>query len=373
MKKIILLLSIILISIYSFGQIYTIQESSNTGFFEVNGVDYPKGHFSVKYDGSGVNRVFTLFNIYDGKNIISSRSFDEVVGVSSWDELSQLFNSIQIVTYSTPSSTSVNYSLKPFLLAVSMGEVPGYSFIDKFGRTTASAANITVWEGNTDYPEDAFGTADILSIGSTSGSDNQEVSVSGLLVNGDDTTFTVTLSGNTRVALPVALWKVYRAQNQDATNSFVGNVYIYTGTGAVPSTVGDSRNRAIIDNGNNQTLMAVYTIPKDYVGFLIKGKVSISYAETGFFTSVEAIDMFYQSKRVNELFKVKESLSLITSGSSFQDDLRPNYDIIPELTSVKIQIHSTSNTDVAASASFTILLVEEGYLSSGLLQALGMN
>ena len=126
-------------------------------------------------------------------------TYDEVENVNSWNELSELLNTLQVVTYSTPSSgASVNYSLKPFFLAVSMGEVPGHSFIDKFGRTTASAANITVWEGNTDYPDDPFGTAPIESIGSTSASDTQPISISGLLIDGKDTTFTVTLTGNNK-------------------------------------------------------------------------------------------------------------------------------------------------------------------------------
>lgn len=93
MKRLILLLSIFFISITGFSQRYTIEASTNSGYFLVNDVDYAQGHFSVKYGGNvavDTLRLFSLYNIYEGKNLITSRYYDEVVGVSSWDELTQL-------------------------------------------------------------------------------------------------------------------------------------------------------------------------------------------------------------------------------------------------------------------------------------------
>ena len=76
MKKIILILGFIFTSVISFSQIYTIEESSNTGYFSVNSVDYPKGHYGLKYEGDltvDSLRTFTIYNIYNGSNLIASR------------------------------------------------------------------------------------------------------------------------------------------------------------------------------------------------------------------------------------------------------------------------------------------------------------
>lgn len=80
----------------------TIEISANEGFFKYNGVDYPKGHFSLKYDGDLTDdtpsgRNFSLFNIYTLKKLISSRHYSEVTGVTSWDELSELISTLEIL------------------------------------------------------------------------------------------------------------------------------------------------------------------------------------------------------------------------------------------------------------------------------------
>ena len=90
------LLLILIISAQSLAQLYTI-ESSNPGYFSVNDIDYPKNHFGFKYDGSltdSTQRNFTLYNIHTQENLIVSRYFDEVAGVSSWEELTQLLKDV---------------------------------------------------------------------------------------------------------------------------------------------------------------------------------------------------------------------------------------------------------------------------------------
>lgn len=100
MKRLILLISILLISLTSFSQRYTIEASSNVGFYQMNGVDYPQGHYAIKYDGNvstPSERVFTIYNIYSGVDLISSRYFTDVLNVDSWDELSRLFTQLGIL------------------------------------------------------------------------------------------------------------------------------------------------------------------------------------------------------------------------------------------------------------------------------------
>lgn len=80
----------------------TLEISTNKGFFKFNGVDYPKGHFALKYDGDLTDnttsgRNFTIHNIFDKKKLITSRHYSEVTGVNSWDELSVLVETLEIL------------------------------------------------------------------------------------------------------------------------------------------------------------------------------------------------------------------------------------------------------------------------------------
>jgi hypothetical protein len=173
---------------------------------------------------------------------------------------------------------------------VAMGLIPGMSTIDKFGAnfniTTASGPE-DVWEGGGIYP---FSTsADIISLSSSDASDTHVVRVQGLDENGDEVIQDITLTGQTRVPLTTPLFRVYRMENMGNAD-FTGTVYCYSGTensSGVPS--GASVTKAIIDNGNNQTLMAIYTIPLGKVGFLYRGEMGIdeNLLSESFLTSIE--------------------------------------------------------------------------------------
>ena len=109
MKKIYLIL-VFLLSFALTGQTvkYTIAESSNAGYFTVNNVDYPKGHFGIKYDldiTDEAERNITVYNIHDpSEQIITSRTFGEIANVSSWDELYALFNDVGVLEVSAGTS-----------------------------------------------------------------------------------------------------------------------------------------------------------------------------------------------------------------------------------------------------------------------------
>lgn len=257
-----------------------------------------------------------------------------------------------------------------FLLDVAQGRVPGYSVIDKFGVnpeiTTASDPE-DVWEAGGEYQFST--TDDIVSLSSSDNGDNQDIEIQGLDVDGNEVIQTITLSGQTRVALDTALWRVYRMQNEGTTD-LAGTVYCYSGTtntAGVPS--GGSVIKAIISNGNNQTLMAIYTIPKGKVGFLYRGEIGIDW-EGGAFSGSEFARMFYKSRRFGKVFKVKKSVSLITSGDSNYQDYRVRPDPVPALTDIKITVDEVSAT-MGAWATLDIMLVGEEKLSPEFLTAIG--
>jgi len=258
----------------------------------------------------------------------------------------------------------------PFETAVNMGMVEGFSVIDKFGFNSAITTTTDpedVWEGGGVYTYDAFGTAPIVSLASSSGADTQDISILGLDITGALVSQTITLAGTARQALTTPLWRVFRMQNESSV-SISGTVFCYTGTGTVPS-VGDSEVRAVIDNGNNQTQMALYTVPLGYVGFLYYGEIAMEQAGTAF-SGNEYANCAYKSRRKEEVFKVKKTVPLNSQGSSVYQEDRRFPDIIPELTDIKLTVNEVSAT-MGISGAFDILLVEEGRLPATLLTAIG--
>ena len=252
-----------------------------------------------------------------------------------------------------------------FNLEVSKGNIPGHTVVDKFGENPDVDTTTTpedVWEGGGLYTYDADGTAPIVSLISDDVADTQDILVTGLDINGDEVEQTITLTGTTRVALTTPLWRVYRLQNEGNVN-VAGQVYCYVGTGGVPTL---ANTRAIINDGNNQTLMAVYTVPKGKVAFLYRGELGASRSAT----TGEARCAYY-SRRFGKVFKVKKRINLANSGSSIYQDERSFPDVIPSFTDIKLTVEIVSSNDMGIFGTFDLLLVDETLFSTPYLQSIG--
>lgn len=254
--------------------------------------------------------------------------------------------------------------------AVTMGLVPGVSTVDKFGINpliTDASDPEDVWEGGGIYTYDANGTAPIVSIASDDASDDQLISVQGLDISGNLVLQNAILNGTTRVALTTPLWRVFRLQN-DGVKNLVGNVFVYVGTGTVP-TIGDPEIRALIDNGNNQTLMALFTIPAGKVGFLYRGEAGIGATGGPSATADYAVGS-YRSRRYGKVFKIKKNLTMSVNGASIFQDHRSFPDVIPALTDIKINISVVTN-DLNVWATLDIMLFDEDMFPDNYLSAIG--
>lgn len=256
---------------------------------------------------------------------------------------------------------------QPFNLKVNQGLIPGHSVIDKFGRNTLVGPTTDpedVWEGGGLYNYDADGTAPIVSLVSDNIADTMPIVVVGQDINRNEVVQTVTLNGTTRVPLTTPLWRVYRMIS--LTANVTGTVYCYVGTGGVP-TLADTR--AVIVNGSNQTLMALYTIPLGKVGFLFKGGADLSYSGAGV-SSGDFANCLYASRRLGEVFTVKRSFTLSSNASSQFVDFRSFPDTIPSGTDIKITVEEVS-TDMGVNGAFDILLVDETLFPVEYLQEIG--
>lgn len=155
----------------------------------------------------------------------------------------------------------------PYGIAIRKNLYDGISGLDKFGYLpTATTSFKTVWDGDNiyTYPSAATTMNVVSSVGATD--DGKEITIEGLDANYDVITETVTLGGDSAggTATTQSFLRVYRA--------FVANGTSVTGTISIQQ---DGVAYAKITPEHQQTLMAVYTIPRGKVGYLVSGNLSV--------------------------------------------------------------------------------------------------
>jgi hypothetical protein len=268
------------------------------------------------------------------------------------DEVARELRAAHVQTSADPDEGY--YRVSEFRSDIAKGGVAGYSYVDKFGE------NPDIDTGT--YPEDiwTFGgvytfsaTADIDSISSSDATDTQDIVVQGLDGNWELTSETVTLNGQTRVALANNYLRVFRAYN-DSASSLAGTAYIYVNgsiTGGVPDTATDVR--AVVVNGANQTEMLIYTIPAGKTGCL-------EHVDSHFSRSVStgAASMTIRTREFGKAFRVKRRWAIMASGSSDYEHDYPYALTLPEKTDIVMRCEEVSANNTAISGGFVITLID---------------
>ncbi len=251
---------------------------------------------------------------------------------------------------------------RQFLDEVALGNISGYSARLKFGNNPDIDAAQTedCWEGGGTYTFISDSGAQLY-ISSSSAADTMNFVLLPLVANaGGDwnvETITVTLAGQTKTAITVpsggAIARINRARNDSAV-AITGTVYIYeddTVIAGVPQTA--SKIRAIITPTNDQTLMAIDSIPSNSTGLLHRWHVSIDGPNAG-----ATITARLYVRTLGKIFLVKDKPLTVSGGSpspparEFSPPLA-----IPAQSDVKIVITSDAN-NVAASGSFDMVIAD---------------
>lgn len=252
-------------------------------------------------------------------------------------------------------------------LSVNMGEYDGYSYIDKFGENPdidTGTIPEDIWEFGGQYIYDGIGTAPIINLVSDNAGDIMPISVQGLDIEGNLVTQEITLTGTTSVALDTPLWRVFRMSNEGVeAQDISGTIYCHTSTGNTPAS---NEVRAIIDNGNNQTLMALYTVPRGKVGFLFRGELGGSRSQTS-----GSMQCAYYSRRYGKVFKIKKRVDITNQGNSCYVDRRTAPDIIPALTDIKLRVENVSANNTGVFGTFDIMLVDQKHFDKAYLEKIG--
>lgn len=251
----------------------------------------------------------------------------------------------------------------PIQLLVPMRFIPGVTYQQKYGAIKGVAVgspNVEIWEGGVPYTYSDIGVADINSLSSSDPSDNQLVYLQGNLIDGTEASQLVQLNGRSRVPLSFPLWRMFRMENMSYPGqSFAGTVYCFSGTevdsGGVPT--GSSVIKAVVNDGNNQTQMAIYLVPKGKVGFLCRGESGFGFSGTPG-SGAQQVEFCFKVRTFGNVMKVKKTVYCVSTGRPEHTDDRPLYDPIPALSDVAICIKSTTAA-INAHATFHLFLVDE--------------
>ena len=329
-------------------------------------------YFRISYTNGGVGQTsFRLQTKLCTKNALDS-SHRIADAISDQDDATL---TKAVLTAQQPDTTFVNVGATPSgnlkvtdaenTLAIAKGDVVGASNVNKWGNAPdfdQADGEITVWDGAEDgtaWENMSYifsTTAAIDSISSTDNTDTEDITIVGLDTNWAEVTQTVTLTGQTRAALSTSLIRVYRAYNANGTE-FSGHVIIYendTTTGGVPDD--PTLIRAVIDPSNQQTEMAVYTIPAGKTGYLLGG-----YASTAGANKSSNYVIKFKARRFGKVFRNQQKIALADAGTSFVPFTYPIPQSYPEKTDLVVtaEMKVSGGTGASVSAGFSVVLIDD--------------
>jgi hypothetical protein len=273
--------------------------------------------------------------------------------------MKKIITLLLLLSIAIPAISQVYTSEIPWEIRVALGTVDGVSTVSKFGEnptiTTATDPE-DVWDfgGLYTYSD----TSDINYIASSSVSDTELVIVYGLDSLWRDTSQIVLVQGQTPQKLGFRFRRAYRMINI-GDESFVGTITLATSSaswsGGAPTD--DTKVRAQIINGNNQTLMTQYTVPASSTGLFTGAIISIS----GSGVSSQYLSVQLLVRPYGSVFQVKQTVQLVTDGTSTTQFLVFNPLNIPARSDLVVRVKEVSAT-MGVSASYGLTIVEDGAL-----------
>jgi hypothetical protein len=215
-----------------------------------------------------------------------------------------------------------------YLLEVAQGNVGGVAHVNKFGQNTAvgTSSTETVWDGSNLYTFPA--TADITHI--------------------RQPTDQATMRGET-IEVQGALKRVFRMK-------VLANVV--TTQNVELRNVGGGTTYALITAGNNQTLMAFYTVPASKTAYITNYYATVNQDTNG--TAPDVITrMWFQDNQNSYKPQLKHVRGLdATGGAHFQHHFEPYYSA-GQKTDIYLTAQNLSGSTAAnVSAGFDLILVD---------------
>lgn len=244
------------------------------------------------------------------------------------------------------SITQVGTS-EPFELQVARGQIPGHKHIFKFGvNPTVQNVEETVWEVGGLYVHPS--SAVTMTIASASGATDNGViiTISGLDSDYNEQSETVTLAGSGTATTTKSFLRVNRGFVV-GPQAPVGSVTVANG-GVTYAYI----------NGDNQTLMAVWTIPAGYEGFITRLDVTVLTEQNNKFGNIRLV-----TKEQGGVFRTQETFSVEQGPISLAYSIPIR---IPEKTDIEYRaIASSSQANLRVSAAFELIYIKREDWTNG--------
>jgi len=241
-----------------------------------------------------------------------------------------------------PSSITRFGKNEPFELQVARGQIENHKTIFKFGfNPDVDGAEETIWDvgGLYAYPSSAVVMTVTTDAGSPATDNGVKVTIQGLDEDYNEVSEEVTLAGAgtaTTIQTFLRIFRAFVSGSQEPTDDL--------------NITNGGTTYARITEGENQTLMAMWTVPAGYTGFL--DHVNFS---TGTTNNNQYITAQFAQRQLGGVFRamMKQSLS---DGSAADFVIR--YPIlIPEKTDIEARAES-SGTNNSISADFSMIYIK---------------
>ena len=229
----------------------------------------------------------------------------------------------------------------PYFVQVSRGLVNGHKRIFKFGHNPViQDVEETIWDGGGIYTYPSSAVAMTVTSGAGATDNGVQVNVGGLDADYNEVNETVTLAGSGTATTTQTFLRVNRcfiagstAPTDDVTVANGGTTY------------------AQITNGENQTLMTVWTVPAGYTAYLLALDATAFTEQNN-----KVATLRYLTREENGVFRVKNKFDL------FQAAFHQNYttpEPISEKTDIEFRaVATSSNADLRVAASMDIIYIE---------------
>ena len=258
------------------------------------------------------------------------------------------------------SSISRVGTSEPFELQVARGQVAYHESVYKFGNNAVVGNSTeTIWQQGGLYSY--LSAASVLKVSSSSANDTsagtgaRTVELFGLDSDYNEINEVVTLNGQTAVNSTQSYLRINRMIVRSAGSGGSNAGIIYAGTGTVTTGVPANIYATINGDGTNQTLMALWTVPAGYTGYLMQYDVS-----NGTTSNTPAVcKLTLVARPHGEVFQSKDVKSL-TTGMHIENSL-----VVPvkftEKTDIEVRAVSSSASVVFdISAAFEIIYIKNG-------------
>jgi len=230
---------------------------------------------------------------------------------------------------------------EPFELQVARGQIPAHYKLHKFGfNALVQEVEETIWDvgGIYTYPSSAVK----MTATSTDGAndDGVQVTVQGLDANYNQLSETITLDGTGVAETNGFFLRVFRAFTEGSQEP--------SGTINITNA---STTYARIALGENQTLMAVWTVPAGYTAYMLQNNTTCYTEQNNKFGITKLV-----TREPDGVFRTQDKHTVVLSQNVVD---YPIPKAIPEKTDIEMRATaSSSNANLQVSASFDIVYIK---------------